>query len=1192
MSALNFKASHWIRQGIFDGIASFSEFESRVNGIAEEKDRGDVFEIFVEGYLTTQPIVQRVQHWVVGGIPLSMRERYNLPADATGIDGIYETHDGSHVAYQVKYRQKRNLTYAEVAPFLGITESFADRVIFTNASTLSDKASVRTRWFSSEAFNALSAGAFSLIEAWLKEKPAPILRATPDPRYQVQALADIDETLKKHDRATVVMACGTGKTLVALWAAERANPQTVLVLLPSLTLLQQTLREWSEQTIWGARFSYLCVCSDKTVGLKDDSLDIDKSDVGFRVDTDPVVVEQFLKRPTQDIKVVFSTYQSSAVVGLGAKTLAPFDLAIFDEAHKTTGFSGGAFGHALSDQNIQIRKRLFLTATPRHIDIRHRDKEDEFRVQSMDDESIYGPRAHTLSFSAAARMGIICQYKVIVSLIDKQMVDDFTRERGITIVDGDVIGARWVANLIALNRAIEAVGARKIISFHSRVESARVFATNEPRGIAPHLNGYDVRHVNGGQSNRERGEIIRAFAAQPNALLTNARCLTEGVDIPAVDMVAFIDPRQSRVDIAQAVGRAMRKPRGPTTKTVGYVVVPLFAGMGDDESLDAAIQSEKFDAVADVLNALQEHDADLVDTIREIRRGKGAGEAYNPRHLSEKMEVIGPRVDLDRLTASIGVEIADRIGRSWDEWFGLLLRFKEREGHCRVIQQYSEGTFKLGAWVSNQRAMRDVMLAQRRESLDAIGFDWDGHGAVWEEGFAALLKFKEREGHSRAPWKHVESGFKLGVWVNSQRVRWDIMPPERRERLDAVGFDRDLLTAQWENGFAKLLLFKEREGHCRVPVKHIESGLKLGVWVSVQRNRRDIMSPERRERLEAIGFDWALLTAQWEKGFSALLMFREREGHCRVPTMHVEGVIKLGNWVGQQRGARESMSAELRERLDTVGFVWDAFAAAWEMGFAALLKFKEREGHGRVPNDHVEGVFRLGSWVSTQRKSKDALPVERRERLDALGFDWDLRSLQISTQWQDGFAALLKFKEREGHCRVPATHVEETFKLGSWVSVQRRKDTVPSEQRNRLDAVGFDWAPLSAQWEEGFAALQRYKERVGHLHVPKEHSEGAFKLRVWINTQRATKDSMPPERRERLDALGFDWDPFSSAWEQGIAFLRKFKEREGHCRVPRQHIEGAFKLGQWVITQRTMRDSMVPERREKLDAVGFVWRLK
>ena len=162
-NALHPKAAYWLRQGIFDDLQSFDAFEARVDKILEEKDRGDVFEIFIEGYLGTQAITQSVKHWVVGNIPLSLRERYKLPKDATGIDGIYETHDGSHVAYQVKYRQKNQLTFAEVAPFLGITEKFADRVIFTNAATLSEKALVRTRWVSGEVFRALSTESLSAI---------------------------------------------------------------------------------------------------------------------------------------------------------------------------------------------------------------------------------------------------------------------------------------------------------------------------------------------------------------------------------------------------------------------------------------------------------------------------------------------------------------------------------------------------------------------------------------------------------------------------------------------------------------------------------------------------------------------------------------------------------------------------------------------------------------------------------------------------------------------------------------------------------------------------------------------------------------------------------------------------------------------------------------------------------------------
>jgi predicted helicase len=139
VGAFHSRASFWLDQGIFDNLTSFEDFERRVDRIFEEKDRGDIFEIFIEGYLETQPIAQCVKHWVVGQIPLILREKYRLPRDPTGIDGIYETHDGQHVAYQVKYRRSRELTYTEVSPFFGITEKFTekftDRVIFPHCRT-------------------------------------------------------------------------------------------------------------------------------------------------------------------------------------------------------------------------------------------------------------------------------------------------------------------------------------------------------------------------------------------------------------------------------------------------------------------------------------------------------------------------------------------------------------------------------------------------------------------------------------------------------------------------------------------------------------------------------------------------------------------------------------------------------------------------------------------------------------------------------------------------------------------------------------------------------------------------------------------------------------------------------------------------------------------------------------------------
>ena len=865
MSAKHRRARYWIEKKIFDRLSSFAVLEQRINLIPEEKDRGDVFEIFVEGFLATQRVHQYVVHWVVGDIPLRLREKYNLPSDAKGIDGVYKNRLGTYVAYQVKYRQKDSLTFTEVAPFLGVTERFDERVIFTNARELAKDAKARKgmRLVRGDDFRALTPEDLARLEAWLKHQPPPRPLRQPKP-YQTEALDDIKACLRTADRATVVMACGTGKTLVALWATQALKPKTVLVLVPSLTLLQQTLGEWTKHNTFTPGFRYLCVCSDQTVGLKNDEIELRPSDVEFRIDTDPAEVRRFLVHRTNDVKVIFSTYQSSPVVAQGAKG-KHFDVGIFDEAHKTTGRAGTGFTFALDEHNVAIKKRVFFTATSRIYDIRHRNKDGDVRIQSMDDPTFYGPRAHTLSFKRAADGKIICPYKVIVSLIDKQMVTDFARKYGITLIETDEVHARWVANVLAFKQAIENTRATKAITFHSRVKTAEAFASPTTQGITQYLRHYEVWHVNGKQPSSERTAIINAFRDSSKGVLTNARCLTEGIDVPAVDLVAFLDPKESRIDIAQATGRAMRKPQDTSTKTVGYVVVPLFAEALTKPKLQEAIESEGFDVVADVLNALQEQDEDLVDIIRELRERKGEGKPVDLRRLRKKLEVIGPTVDLVRLTTSISVALVDRIGISWDEWYGRLVKYKKREGNCLVPALHNDNGYPLGQWVSKQRVAKkkNLLAPDRIKRLDDLGFMWDPHKADWEEGYAHLVTYKKREGHCLVPQDYKEDGYPLGQWVSKQRIakKKNLLAPDRIERLDALGFVWDPLAAAWEEGYAHLVKYKERKKDCLVPLRYkADDGYLLGQWVYRQRiaKKKNLLAPDRIERLDDLGFVWKL----------------------------------------------------------------------------------------------------------------------------------------------------------------------------------------------------------------------------------------------------------------------------------------------------------------------------------------------
>ena len=169
----------------------------------------------------------------------------------------------------------------------------------------------------------------------------------------------------------------------------------------------------------------------------------------------------------------------------------------------------------------------------------------------------------------------------------------------------------------------------------------------------------------------------------------------------------------------------------------------------------------------------------------------------------------------------------------------------------------------------------------------------------------------------------------------------------------------------------------------------------------------------------------------------------------------------------------------------------------------------------------------------------------------------------------------------------------DDFQLGKWVGNQRQKvDKMPLDRKERLNVLGFVWDPHGTRWEQGFLALQAFYERHGHCLVPHNHEEDGFRLGVWVTTQRSNVEKMSPDRKDRLNALGFVWDAKAQQWEEGFAALKAFHTREGHCLVPRNHEEDGFRLGMWVTTQRSNVDKMSPDRKDRLNALGFVWSVR
>jgi superfamily II DNA or RNA helicase len=1131
---------HLLNRGIFENLTTFAELENRISGLDSNKARGDAFEIFAEAYLATQKIALAREVWPFESIPLEQRRRLSLNTGRDmGVDGIYETTDGELRAYQVKFRSRRPaLTWEELSTFMGLTDQVSQRVLFTNCDTLPSLMQDRNGFVAIRGsdLDRLTPEDFAAMREWLHSGRVELERKQPRP-HQDEALASIASGLAANDRATVVMACGTGKSLVALWAAERHASKTLLVLVPSLALVRQLLHEWLRETSW-EQFSFTCVCSDPSVAKGADDLVVHQADLDFPVTTDSAVVRQYLSKPFNGTRIVFSTYQSAQVVADGMPVDSegmrqPFDLGVFDEAHKTASRAGTRFSFALEDSNLPIRQRLFFTATPRHYDVRKKDKEgDNTLVYSMDRPEVYGPVVHTLSFAEAARRGIICDYKVVISVVTSAMVDDHLLKKGEVIVDGDAVKARQVALQVALQKAVEKYGVSRIFTFHGSVKAARSFTSDDSEGIAQHLPDFNTLHVSGEMPTARREDQMKAFRQADKAVMSNARCLTEGVDVPAVDMVAFISPRKSKVDIVQATGRAMRKSPG---KEFGYVMVPLFVEQAVNESIEDALKRTGFDDVWDLLGAMREQDDVLVDIIRQMQEDKGRTGGYNDSRFSERVEVLGPSVSLETIRESITAECLDSLGVSWDEWFGALQAFVADKKHSKIPRAYvTERGLALGNWIGTQRSIFSTLSQQRKLALEGLpGWSWDVYADQWDEGYLSLCEFVEKYGHARPSSVYISpEKFKLGQWVAVQRLKKDVMADDRKLKLEALsGWVWKALDEKWVNGFSRLKEYVEEFRDAAVPKDFTTNqGFRLGNWVSNQRVLREEMPEERRILLSSLpNWIWDSKETAWELGLQYLKEYAESKGDCNVPRKYVtdDGYF-LGSWLGNQRQKRAVLSIERREKLEALPcWVWNEKDDTWDSWYQMLCLYFAHHGTSMIPAKYVtEEGYKLGNWVSNQRKLRDELYEDRRNKLESLGdWSWDV----LDAMWEKGYKYLVEYVNRENSCLISSKFVtEEGYKLGSWVQVQRSsREKLTLSKKCKLESLnGWVWDALAEKWEIGFRYFQEFSRSEEHCNIPKKLlSADGYRVGQWAADQRNRWDSIPPERKERLRALTGWVDP-------------------------------------------------------------------
>ncbi|MFD5914988.1 Helicase associated domain protein [Streptomyces massasporeus] len=813
-------------------------------------------------------------------------------------------------------------------------------------------------------------------------------------------------------RTQVIMATGTGKTLVAVRSAEELRAGRVLVLVPSLDLLAQTEAAWRE----GGR-------SGAVIGVSS----LRGGDVAFPNTTDVNELVDWV-RPFDKV-TVFATYAS---LGLGtlerahAAGLPGWDLIVVDEAHRTSGRIGKPWAVVHDNTRIPALRRLYMTATPRLWQLDEGQEQQGVPgelVASMEDDSDgpFGERCFTLTLSEAIDRGVCAPYQVVcVDITDTQL--QAAQLLGAEGRSDEVRGARLAALQTALLKASSDESFRRTLVFHHVVKEAEAFAAGLP-GVAAQLHAADPElyprtiwadWLCGDHKPLHRRRVLSEFAdgvatdgtVVEKGFLGSVKVLGEGVDTKNCDSVYFADVRGSMPDLAQAVGRALRMQ--PGDGKVASLVVPVLLGPG--ETADNMLTSRAYGGLAKLLEALRAHDARVVEQLAEQQarspvrgvqsrsgseEGKEAESDRSDRGLSVPAQGLlkfsTPR-DPAQLAAFIKLRVLNPEHARWRRGIEAAVIYAREYGNLKVPFTYrvpgrddqavqAEGWpaslagFPLGQWIADNRRFyaRGDMDDDRVQQLEKLGMVWSHFDVAWEEGLAAARGWAAEAGHLLAPLDATYQGYRVGIWLKNARAAARKVAEIKQRRAEGL------------------------------PVGSAAGGL----------------SDERREQLEDIDPSWCpAWPVEWQRAFHLTRQHLEAGGALPAePGVVVHQGEDLGRWVRAQRLSWDKLTTVQQWMCEHVLGIESAAedekpkprtsqADKWALNYTAAKQYYAREGHLRVPRKHTEQItigddgtggsgddqeireIKLGAWISNQRSRAETLTPERIEQLSTIGMRW------------------------------------------------------------------------------------------------------------------------------------------------------------------------------------------------------------
>lgn len=1040
---------------------------------------GTLFEHFCKYYYLTELTVASDYKnvWLYEEAPQEVKERLNIAKQDHGIDLILIDHEDAYTVVQCKFRNDQSSRLSWTKDKIANLFAEADRadfiIVFSNASDLDEYSKNKQ----AKKFHLVTLGELLNIQPKTIQQMAKSIEHKPiqtklvrTPReHQMTAIKKVLAGFQIHDRGQLILPCGAGKTLTALWIKEQLNPNHTLVLVPSLALLRQIKNEWhSTQTKW---LPYLCVCSERDIDSNIDTPVVHTYEIGGRVTTEVQEIRDFLAKHRGTI--IYSTYQSLDVISKAISLLNfQFDLAICDEAHKTAGSKISSFGLIHNDIKVPVRKRLYMTATPRIVSEQAKNKLGEDHIKylaDMADPKVFGPEFYRMSFAEAINKNILVDYQIIAigvsdSVLQKQVSErQFAGDEATTIED--------IANNYALEKVMMRHGATHAITFHSSIKRAEQFKERHQK----YYPSIFTDHVSGLQTTNNRNITMNRFKNSPKAVITNARCLTEGVDVPTIDVVYFCDPKNSKIDIVQASGRALRQAVHKSKK-FGYIVVPIFHQ--EQKDVEKTIGSSAFKNLITIVRALCDQDERLVEEINKIKIGKGIRKPTSQSahiKIEDELPLIVLENFEEKLKSAIFDQIIEKAGDNWIVMYELLKEFRVKNpSRWPNFTSKLEKERILARWCSHRRSeYKDCILEKERiEALNKIGFPWNLFEQAWDENFNKLMRF--RKNHPN---------------------RWPT------HGVGAQNLD-------------------ERQ---------------LGAWCAVQRKDKDAgkLPEEKINRLEGVKFPWEPLLDKWNFMFSRLEKFRKNNPTRWPSSMStIKEEKELGRWCNRLRKAynAKQLTQDRIRQLNLLNFPWNLEEERWNT-MITLLKAFRLKNPTRWPSylSKDSSEKKLSIFLRDCRTNRKRLDNIQKAELNQLCFLLDISHLK-EDEWQENYKKLISFR---GKCpdRWPSHGSKDLAErqLGQWSQNQRRKfhkNELTSRQSFLLKKIDFPWDALKQRYDIMLKKLKEFRRKSpDRWPNRKSKDRNERKLEKWCSLRKIDKKNgkIDKDLMMELNKMEFPW---------------------------------------------------------------------